>query len=301
MKKTFLTYICLLVSSFSFSQELPDFNLKKSSIVLPIYMIGTMNDKAGTLNGDTLTYQLKGQWFLDNPIKLGVNSSPQLKNPYHTVNELVMAYMSKDAKKIVSLYNASSNAAITDLVNGSSAPAFLEYLGKAQQVELLGAIEYKNGFMIYTKDATYGTHENFVVKEKGKYLLSAIDDKEPTSWNIGNYLRCNPKPLEPLNRIALPDSMNMNDSFLIETKTKPHYFVELYTSTLKQNIPIRVMDNGPLDIDPELGSVKFYLKGKSFTNGKGVYTFYIASFNYQIMQVASSLLDNRWKYTLKLY
>lgn len=58
------------------------------------------------------------------------------------------------------------------------------------------------------------THENFVVKEKGKYLLSAIDDKEATSWNIGNYLRCNPKPLEPLNRIALPD-MNINDSFLI--------------------------------------------------------------------------------------
>jgi hypothetical protein len=281
-------------------QVLPPFKPEAFELKMPVFMPGLMNDPSATRVGDTLICKYQGQLFTDKQALLGSLGSKNRNTPWEVVDEMTEAYMKKDATKINSLYNEASKSQIENMTIGANANQYLEYVGKAKNVRLLGGIEYGSGFMVFSSDDTYGMHENYLVKEKGKYRIAALDDKSTVSWNMGVYLKCKPQPMRAITGLTFPDSAKMSDSLLVEANVKENYWVECYFGDPGNLIPIRIMDNGPGDLDPQLGKVRLYIKASLFGIA-GTYDLYIASFNYQILQVAKSLMTVEAKYHVKFY
>ncbi len=293
---------CCLLTITAKSQGLVNFKLTESKIIFPAFVSGMMPDSTAALSGDTFVYKVPGQWFLEQPVLLGQNSTPALSTPYETLNELVIAFAGKNSDKIISLYSPAERSQIRDVIKGTQGGELLDYYAGAKNVVLLGAIKYRNGFMLYSKDDLYGVHENYITIKNGKYYITPLNDGNAAiNWNIGLYLKHQPKPLNELPTFSFPDSLSTGDSIKIESAVPEKYWIHAFYSTPREMIPYRIEDNGPQDLNPELGKIKFYIQGAYFPGGKGEKLFYLASTNFPVMYVAPTLLKFGRAYKLKLF
>lgn len=302
MKKIILFNVGIFCWIYINAQGLPKLELKQQSIIFPAFISGMMADQTAKYSGDTFVYQIPSQWFMNAPVALGLRSSPNLSTPFETVNELAKAFAEKNANQIIALYLPSERKQISELVNGKQGEELLTYYQGARNVVLLGAIQYRAGFMVYTKDDRYGVHENYITSKKGKYYITPLDDgKAATSWNLGLYLKHFPQPIYDLPTYNFPDSLSKYDSIKIECTVPAGNWVQVFYQIARQMIPYRIEDNGGNDLDTRPGKIMFFLKADMFPIQNGRNVFHITSTNFPVMYVAPTLLKLGRRYDIKIY
>lgn len=264
------------------------FTLKDLKIEVPNFLPGIMEDATAITKNDTIHYHLQGQFFMNAP--LTIDNLP-LPYPWKVINEMVDAYKQENKVKIEELYDGKSKQKITDLLNGNHSKEMMNYVQNAavSNLRILAGVGYKNGLMVYTKDDTYGLHENFIVVENGKYKLSALEDSSALLWNIGLYCKFEPKAMSAVD-IKTPDSLNLNHIIQLTFKMEDaDMWVAVYTEEPGQPVQLLVQDNGINDLDPDPLKIKFNLAGRQFIS-KGEKTFYIGSSNYPIQKISTQIL-----------
>ena len=217
MRNVFALLIGMLFVTLKVTpQNIPPFNPQPFKLHIPAFLPGIMEDASAELRNDTLIYNLVGQLFAGR-YKIAATSAPlPLINPWQTLYAMTDAYAKRNKQKIIDLYSPNSKAKIQNIVNGPNAAKFFEVVSKAApNLELLAGVNYQNGFAVYTQDAEFGLHENYIKKVGNTYRLSALSDKSPTGWNLALYLKFDPKPLLPVSNVSLPDSINMVDSAIV--------------------------------------------------------------------------------------
>ncbi len=301
-----LTVILFLSNNFLFAQsKIPAFTIEKVKLKFPAFLPGIMADSSlATYINDSLVYTLNGYMFKDkgylvpvSTVKVNIKSS----SPWETITEMTNAYLNKDAKTISNLYSVNSKPKIDNILNGSQRDAFMDYVSKAKNVTIIGGFEYQKGFMVFTKDDTYGVHENFLIKNANQYKLDALDDKKATAWNVGLYLKFNPQQMVTNLHASLPDSMKLFDSVQV-TCTVPEAgrWVSVYSNQVYGPTLMLIQDNGQNDMDPTPGKVSFLFKGISLMT-TGIKEIYIASFNFPVQRVSPSTVVKSAKHQIKIY
>ena len=282
----------------------PVFSIEKVKLRFPAFMPGIMDDSTvGTYLNDTLSYNLNGYLFKDKGFLVPmINNEINIKSttPWETIFEMTNAFLKKDTKTISNLYSLNSKKKIDDLLNGNQKDAFLDYVSKAKNVTIMGGIEYQKGFMVFTKDDTYGVHENYLIKVGNQYKLEALDDKAATAWNIALFYKFNPKPMVTDLQASLPDSIKLYDTVKVTCKVPEGYWVSVYLNQPYGPTMMLIQDNGQNDMDPAPGKVSFELKGISFID-TGMKDLYLASFNFPVQRVSPSTLVNSVKHSIKIY
>ena len=264
------------------------FTLKDFEINIPTFLPGIMEDANAIVKNDTIRYHLQGQFFMNAP--LTIDKLP-LPYPWKVINEMVDAYKQENKAKIEALYDANSKQKIAELLNGSHSKEMMNYVQNAavSNLRILAGVGYKNGLMVYTKDDTYGLHENYIVVENGKYKLAALEDSSALLWNVGLYFKFEPKALFAVD-IKTPDSLNINHIIQLTLKMEDaDMWVAVYNEEPGQPVQLLVQDNGINDLDPDPLKIKFNLSGRQFIN-KGEKTFYIGSSNYPIQKISTQIL-----------
>ncbi len=275
------------------------FTLKEIKLSVPAFLPGIMEDPSVSMQNDSLQYNLKGQIFINAP--LTIDNFP-LPYPWKMIGDMVEAYKQENKMKIASLYDTKSKQKINDLVNGNHSKEMMNYVQNASvsNLRILAGIGYKNGFMVYTKDDTYGLHENYIVVENGKYKLSALEDSSAFLWNLGLYFKFEPKTLSPVD-IETPDSLNINHIKQLKVgMNDADMWIAIYAGEAGEPVQLLVQDNGINDLDPDPLKIKFNLAGRQFIN-KGQQTFYIASSNYPIQKISSQILLTELKRKITIY
>lgn len=288
MRITLINIILFALSTIARSQSNKSmFTLKNMQIAVPAFLPGIMDDPSIYVSNDTLHYNLQGQYFMNAP--LTIDNLP-LPYPWRVINEMVDAYKEENRTKIEALYDTRSKQKIAELLTGNHAKEMMNYVQNAavSNLRILAGIGYKNGLMVYTKDDTYGLHENFIVIENGKYKLSALEDSSALLWNIGLYFKFEPKNLSAID-INIPDSLNINHIKQITVHLEePNHWIAVYSGEPGEPVQLLVQDNGINDLDPDPLKVKFNLAGRMFLN-KGEKTFYIGTSNYPIQTISAQL------------
>ncbi len=301
-----LTSILLLSSNLLYSQSIiPVFKIEKIKLKFPAFLPGIMADSSvATYKNDSLFYTLNGFMFKNNgylvPIKTG-KISIKSSSPWETIAEMANAYHNKDVNAISNLYSVNSKSKIEYILNGSQKEAFINYVSKAKNISIVGGFEYQNGFMVFTKDDTYGVHENYLIKVANQYKLEALDDKKATAWNVGLFLKFNPQQMFTDLHTSMPDSMKLFDTTTIScTVPETGRWVSVYSNQAYGPTLMLIQDNGQNDLDPAPGKVSFSFKGISLMN-TGVKEIYIASFNFPVQRVSPSTVVNSAKHFIKIY
>jgi len=271
----------------------PSFTIEKIKLKFPAFLPGIMDDSTvATYLNDTISYNLNGYLFKDKGYLVPVaNYDENIKSttPWETITEMTNAFLKKDTKTISNLYATTSKEKIDNLLNGSQKDAFLDYVSKAKNVTILGGIEYQKGFMVFTKDDTYGVHQNYLIKVGNQYKLEALDDKAATAWNIALFYKFNPKPMVTDIHVSLPDSIKLDDTVKVTCTVPKDYWVSVYLNQPYGPTAMLIQDNGQNDLDPTPGKVSFMLKGISFVD-TGMKNVYLASFNFPVQRVSPSTL-----------
>ena len=300
MKITLLHIIlCLAIASANAQNKKAFFTLKDIKLSVPAFLPGIMEDTSVIKQNDTLLYSLHGQLFINAPLM--IDNLP-LPYPWKVIGEMVTAYTQENKDKIADLYDSKSKQKINDLLNGSHSKEMMNYVQNASvsNLRILAGIAYKEGFMIYTKDDTYGLHENYMVIENGKYKLSALEDSSPIGWNVGLYFKFEPKELSPAE-IITPDSLNINHiKQLTVSMADPARWIAIYAGDVGEPVQLLVQDNGINDLDPDPLKIKFNLAGRQFIR-KGNQAFYIASSNYPIQKISRQMLLPALKRKITIY
>ena len=283
-------------------QPLPGFSLENKTIYVPAFLPGIMKDPTAILRNDTLIYTLKSQLF---PNGLQVKSGKVFKspaNPWQALYEMTDAFSKMDKKRIIALYNSASKEKISSLLSGDKGMAFLDFVNKATHSGLwiLGGLQYQNGFLAFTKDSLFGLHENYIVPENNQYKLATLDDNSPTGWNIGLYLKYNPRPMMTVQHLSMPDSLSINDSIAVRISLAEHgRWISIYLPVPGTAVSMLVQDNGVNDNDPTPGVISFELKGRIFIS-PGSYSFYISSFNFPVQRVSSNFISEVAGYSIRI-
>jgi hypothetical protein len=284
------------------AQDFPSLNMKEQQIIFPAFISGMLRDTSAKLSGDTFIYRLRSQWFIDQPLPLGKKESPGRSTPFETMNELVIAYATKNAGRIVELYRPDARKKISELLTRDQKEEVLNYFAGAKNVVLLAILQIQNGYLIYTRDDIYGVHENYLTLYQGKYYATPLDNhRSATRWNIGLYLKFLPKPFFELPLFTFPDSISITDSLKIECSLPAGYHIQMFHESPGQLIPYRIEDNGPQDLAAEAGKILFYMSADGFPVVDGKYSFYLTSSNFPVAKISPSLLRKGRKYTLKKY
>ncbi len=283
-------------------QALPPVSLKNTTLRVPAFLPGIMNDPSASLQNDTLIYNINAQVF---PKGLPVKPGKAYKNavtPWETLAEMIDAYNKKDKKRIIALYTSGSQQKISDILNGDQSVAFLDYVNKAtgSNLRIMGGMDYQNGFMAYSKDDVYGLHENFMTIENKMVKLTSLNDQSVTSWNIGLYFKFEPGPMIPLKNLSIPDSLGVSDSIKLRvTLPDKGRWIAIFKNEPDGPVPLLVQDNGIHDSDPVMGLVSFQFKGSIFT-APGEFEFYAASFNFPVQRVSKNFFTGHAPYRIKI-
>ncbi len=285
--------------------KIPAFTKGKVKLKFPTFMPGIMADSTvATYTNDSMIYTLNGYLFKAGGFKVPVNNNPVIiksTTPWETITEMTNAYLQKDSKSISKLYGPSSQKKIDNILNGSQKDDFLDYVSKSKNVTILAGFDYHTGFMVITKDNTYGIHENYLVKEGTQYKLEALDDKFATSWNVALYYKFNPKPMITNINASLPDSIKLFDSVRVScTVPEPGRWVGVYLNQLYGPTLMQIQDNGQNDMDPTPGKITFSFKAISLMT-KGMKDVYVASFNFPVQMVSPSIVVNGARHVIKVY
>jgi hypothetical protein len=283
-------------------QTVPDFNITHQTIYIPAFLPGISNDPTAILQNDTLIYKLDGQFFPKAfPFKTGKTFNSQA-TPWQTIIEMADAFLKLDRPRIIGLYDAGSKPKISNLLSMNRSSAYLGYVNKASRANLriLGGMNYQNGFLAFTKDDLYGLHENFMIKEKNQYKLSALEDESPAGWNIGLYLKYEPGPMTVLNDLAFPESLGLEDSVHL-TVTLPGNgrWVTIFTGVPGAPVSLLAQDNGINDLDPAPGKMLLQFRGSLFML-TGEHVFFVRSFNYPVQRVSQNFISTGGRYKIKI-
>ena len=296
-------WLCLLLlSSIVHAQDLPIYNPQLFKLSIPAFLPGIMSDSAGLLHDDTLSYLLKGQIF-NTPFSIG-RSKKKLKelSPWETMMELAEAYLKKDKKKLIDLYDVSSGEKIRQLLSDSDSNKFLQYASEASRsnLKIIAGIDYQGGVMVYSKDDKFGLHANYMQKVDGVYKLVALDDLTSTGWNLGLYFKNNPGPMFPVKTVLLPDSIGIESSMtIVIILPEASRWVAIYFGKAGDPIKALVQDNGPNDLDRQKKVVRFRVPASIFPT-PGTYDFYISSFNYPVQRISANFFHADAKHVIKV-
>lgn len=304
MTKYFIVAIIFSCFSVEGQQFQPPFLNNKLVFVIPAFLPGVMDDSTALVRSDSLFYNVKGQLFEKEGYRITPNKKRNaLETPWQTLFELINAYWNKDKQKIIDLYMNDSKEKVKSLLLGKRSQEFLTYVSKAahSNLRILGGIQYKQGFMAYTIDDTFGVHTNYMVKEDGKYKLSALNDNSHTAWNIALYFKFNPKPIMPLSNLIIMDSLKLSDSAKVNiVLPEAGRWVALYFGNPGEPVPLLVQDNGINDLNPQPSHITFYIKGSMFLT-EGGYTYYVSSFNYPVQRISKNFFIESAKYNIRIY
>lgn len=299
--------LVFLINIFLISKAqtgIPPFSTKDTVLSIPAFLPGVMIDSSAAFHNDTLTYELNAQIFGANNYKIPLNKpATNLATPWETLFEMADAYSKKNVKRIIGLYASGSKEQISKVLMSPQGAKLLDYFSKAANANLriIGGMKYKDGFIAYTKEDFDGVHENFIVKENGKYKLSALNDMGTAASNVALYFKFEPKPMFPLHVISTPDSLKLEGNGVI-TATLPSsaWWIAIYFDRPGGPVSLLVQDNGINDKNPAPRQVTFSLNAEIFIS-RGVYKFYAASFNYPVQRVSTSMITEQGVHKIKIY
>lgn len=302
MKNNCFFFLLLFLSLRLTAQENTEFSTQDLRIAVPTFLPGVMQDPDGLLQNDSLVYNLKGILYRKGFRISQGSRSLSLSTPVDVIKEMVDAYAKKDKNRIINLFNSSSEAQVRNLINGPEGNEYLTYVRSTaiQPLELLAAIQYGNGYLMFIKDKETKVHVNYVVKEGSEYKLSALTDKKPTSWNLNVYFNAAPLPMVPLKSVIRKDSIALNDSVLVQTVIPEGMtYVALFTDKPGEAPRLLVADNGKDDLNLTKNRVSFYVPGYLFLQ-PDIYKFYIAAFNFPITFVSQNFFSKEGEYYIKI-
>lgn len=303
MKNSFVFFLLLILASRLPAQNIvPPFAPRGIQLAIPSFLPGLARDPVATVQNDTLFYSLNGMLFKSG-YRIGAGSqSLELSTPFETLLEMVDAYAKRDKARIINLYSASSAEQIKSLVNGPEGPEFLSYIHSVAigTLDLLGAIEYNDGYLTFVKDHEEKVHVNYMVKEGTGYKLAVFNDNKPTSWNLNVFFNTSPLPMTPLRTVLRKDSLSTTDSVMVQVTVPSNTaYVALYTRS-GEAARLIVEDNGKGDLNLTKNRVSFYVPGYLFPK-VGDYTFYLAAFNYPVTYISPNFLVKAAEHNIKVY
>jgi len=290
--KHLLLYTCFLlfVCAHSYAQTLPRFSSGNVTIAIPSFMPGIIPDSVNAVAAnDTLFYAMHGQVFKKG-VKVAPGSAVTLATPWQTIAAMAGAYSKKNKQQIINLYETGSKSKIQALLQGSNGANFLSIVSVAANANLriLAGFEYRNGWLVFTKDDLYGLHENYIVKQNGQYKLSALDDTSSISWNLGLFYKYEPRPLVQFTDIVMRDSLLNTDSVTITlTAPIPRSWVAIFYDKPGGSVTSLVQDDALNDLDKRPQKMTIRVPGSAFIE-KGSYTLYFVCLNYPVQRFSKN-------------
>lgn len=298
----FLFLLLILAFQVPAQNIVPPFAPRTIQLTVPSFLPGLARDPAATVQNDTLFYNLNGMLFKSG-YRIGAGSqSLELSTPFETLLEMVDAYAKRDKNRIVNLYSGSSAEQIKSLMNGPEGVEFLSYVHSIAigTLDLLGVVEYKEGYLTFVKDHDEKVHINYIVKDGAAYKLAVFNDNQPTSWNLNVFFNTSPLPMIPLRTTVRKDSLATNDSVMVQVTVPSNTaYVALYTKS-GEAARLIVEDNGKGDLNLTKNRVSFYVPGYLFPKA-GDNTFYLAAFNYPVTYISSNFLVKAAEHSIKVY
>lgn len=303
MKRIYFFLLFLAVGSGLAAQNRDDFSPQSLRLAIPAFMPGVTEDPVAVVQKDSLIYSLRGVFYRKGYRLAQGNRNPSLATPVELLQEMIDAYAKKDKNRIINLYNAASEAQVRTLVNGPEGNEYLTYVRSTaiNPLELLAAIAYRDGYLMFLKDAEGKTHVNYVVLEGSEYKLSAFKDNKPTSWNLNVYFSTAPRPMAPLQNVVIrKDSLAMNDSVLVHAVIpEGTSHLALFTDQAGEAPRLIITDNSTEDLNLTKNRISFYIPGYLFLQ-PDIYRFYLAAFNFPVTYVSPNFFAKEAEYYIKV-
>ena len=294
-----------LPSSTYAQNSIPAFTTSDIELKFTKFLNGCMKDSLNTV-GNNLLYKLKGQQFGENGINLpqisdGFTGKTNQATPWEVLSELIYAYQQKDVKKIKELYNSASQEKVVKVFEGENAQAALTALSECGKVKALMGFEYKNGYYVIVETEKYGINYNYLIKEKGKYKLSMLEEKSPLTWNIALYWKFRPKPLIKPNIVMMADSILLTEKKeLVFKEANPKNWVIIFSDRVGTPVTAYAQDGGFNDEDNLSQQIKIAFEARALIT-KGIYNLYIVESNYPIQVVNEDMKEKAIPVKIKVY
>jgi hypothetical protein len=307
LNQSYLVILLILtLSCTSIGQnKIADFKSKNLELRFTKHLNGCMDDPDNTVK-DELVYELKGQKFdkegyTVQTVNSGFDGVTKRSSPWETLTELFAAYQSKDAKKILDLYDPKSSQKLKTILDGPDGAAVLDAFSKVTELKILMGFEYQNGYLAVVDGKEIGVQLNYFTKINNQFFLTQLDDKSPASWNIALYWKYRPEKLvAPILQTKL-DSLSIKESkTLVFELGAPGNWITIFKDVEGQPTLFFLQDGSENDRNTSSKLVEIKMKGASLiTTGK--YKLFAVESNYPIRSVSKKMIENATKFEFKVY
>ena len=306
MKKhsTLVVFLLLMLCAMTAQAQglkFPDFNPGKIEFKIPAFLPGMVNDSLH-LKNDSFRYNYKGIIFKGRdghiPDKIdGFTGKGNMSTPWQTLAEALYNYQNRDFENVQKLYTKSSRPMMDEMLKGTRKDSFITMMAGIKEINVLSIFDYADGMVAIVDMKGLAINPVYFVKQKKKYYLSSLVDKDRSAWNIAMYLNYAPLPFISPQIQAVPDTIVAEDTAVTMSfrLSKPGDYLVMGPATPGQSIIYLCKDNSPLDLDTRPGSVKIEMTAY-YMRHAGIVPLFAVESNVPVMKVYNSMINGGKKF-----